>query len=114
MTTLLPPGTLPETTRRLLNSILATFGVNLLDVTATYDPPSLAAGAVATIQTVTVTGAVLGDFAKASFSNDLQGVRINAWVSGANAVKFQLQNVTGGTIDLASGTVRVRVERASP
>lgn len=111
MTTLLPPGTLPEATRRLLNSILSTFGVNLTDATATYDPPSLAAGALASVQTATVAGAVLGDFAKASFSRDLQGVRINAWVSAADMVKFQFANPTAGAIDLASGTVRVRVER---
>lgn len=109
--TLIPPGYIAEPARKLLNSILATFGVNLPVVSATYDPPSLAAGAVATIQTATVTGAAIGDFVKASFSNDLQGVRINGWVSAADTVKFQFGNPTAGVLDLASGTVRLRVEQ---
>jgi hypothetical protein len=82
--------------------------------TATYDPPSLAAAAVSPIQTVTVAGCVLGDFVKASFSLNLQGVEINAWVSAADTVSYQFANPTAGTVDLSSGTVRVRVERANP
>lgn len=111
MTTLMPPGSLPEAPRKLLNSILATFGVNLTSVTATVDPPSLASGAVSTIATLTVTGAALGDFVKESFSLDLQGVRLAAWVSAADTVKYQFSNPTAGTIDLGSGTLKVRVER---
>jgi hypothetical protein len=112
MVALIPPGGgVPEAFRRTLNGILATFGVNITDVTATYNPPSLASGAVATIQTATVTGAALGDFVKASFSKDLQGVRVYAWVSAADTVSYQFHNPTAGAIDLASGTVRLRVER---
>lgn len=111
MPTLIPPGYLPEPVRKLLNAVLQTFGVNLTVATATYDPPSLAAGAVATIQTLTVTGAALGDFVKASFSNDLQGIHVNAWASAADTVKFQFVNPTAGVLDLSSGTVRIRVEQ---
>lgn len=112
MPTLMPPGYLPEAPRKLLNSILETFGVNLPSVTATVDPPSLASGAVSTITTLTVTGAVLGDFARASFSLDLQGVRLAAWVSATDTVKYQFSNPTTGTLDLGSGTLTVKVERA--
>ena len=77
---------------------------------ATYDPPSLVDGAGATT-TVTVTGAALGDFAEASFSNDLQGITVTAWVSAPNTVGVRFQNETGGTIDLASGTLQVRVRK---
>ena len=76
---------------------------------ATYDPASLIDGAGATT-TVTVTGAVLGDFVTAvSFSLDLQGITLTAYVSAANTVSVRFQNESGGTIDLASGTLRVRV-----
>lgn len=75
--------------------------------TATYDPASLADGAGATT-TVTVTGAVLGDFAEASFSLDLQGITLTAWVSAANTVSVRFQNETGGVVDLASGTLSAR------
>lgn len=77
----------------------------------TYDPPSLidAAGASTT---VTVTGANLGDFAIPSFGLDLQGITVTAYVSAANTVTVRFQNETGGTIDLASGTLRARVFQA--
>lgn len=78
---------------------------------ATYDPPSLADGAGATT-TVTVTGAVLGDRVRGvSFSADLQGITCTGYVSAANTVAVRFQNESGGVLDLASGTLRVAVER---
>lgn len=75
---------------------------------ATYDPASLADG-IGVTTTVPVIGATLGDFAVASFSNDLQGITVSAWVSSNNVVGVRFQNETGGTIDLASGTLRAVV-----
>lgn len=83
----------------------------LLEASFAFDPPSLAAGAGVT-NSATVTGAALGDFARASFSLDLQGITLTAWVSAASMVGMRMQNGTAGTIDLSSGTLRVRVERA--
>ena len=74
----------------------------------TYNPNSLADGAGETT-TLTVTGAALGDQVVASFSNDLQGIILSAWVSSANTVSVRFQNETGSSIDLANGTIRVRV-----
>lgn len=74
----------------------------------TYNPASLAAGAGETT-TMTVKGGALGDQVVASFSNDLQGIILHAWVSAANTVSVRFQNETGDTIDLASGTIRVRI-----
>lgn len=82
-----------------------------LSGSATFNPASLADGA-GTTTTVTVTGAALGDFAEASFSLDLQGITVTAWVSAANTVSVRFQNETGGTLDLASGTLRARVRKA--
>lgn len=77
---------------------------------ATYDPGSLADGAGATT-TVTVTGAALGDYVDGvSFSLDLQGITLTAWVSAADTVSVRFQNETTGPIDLASGTLRARVK----
>lgn len=78
---------------------------------ATYDPPSLA-DAAGTTTTVTVTGAVLGDTAVASFSLDTQGITITAWVSAANTVSVRFQNESGGVLDIASGTLRCSVFKA--
>lgn len=75
---------------------------------ATYDPANLADGAGVTT-TVTVTGARLGDFAVASFSLNLQGITLTAYVSASNTVAVRFQNETGGAIDLGSGTITARV-----
>jgi hypothetical protein len=71
---------------------------------AVYNPANLVDGAGVTT-TVTVTGAVLGDIAEASFSLDLQGIMMTSWVSSANTVSVRFQNETGGAIDLGSGTI---------
>jgi hypothetical protein len=84
-------------------------GTVYLQNSVVFDPPSLATNIVGVIQTLTVTGAAVGDFCLASFSTDLNGMTLLAWVSVANTVMFQFQNKTAGTLDLASGTVRVRV-----
>lgn len=81
---------------------------NELSASATYDPPSLNTGIGATT-TIAVANSALGDFVLASFSNDLQGILLTAYVSSAGTVSVRFQNQTGGTIDLASGTLRVRV-----
>jgi hypothetical protein len=81
----------------------------VLQGSATYDPPSLADGA-GTTTTVTCTGAALGGFARASFSLDLQGITVTAYVSATNTVAVRFQNESGGTLDLASGTLKVRVD----
>lgn len=89
----------------------AVIAPRLLEASVTYDPPSLAAGAGVTT-TVMVTGAAPGDFARASFSLDLQGITLTAWVSAANTIGVRFLNGTAGAIDLASGTLRARVAQA--
>ncbi len=85
--------------------------LRLLQASVTHDPPSPAAGdGITTI--VAVTGAALGDFARASFSLDLQGITLTACVSAADTVSARFRNETAGAIDLASGTLRVWVEKA--
>jgi hypothetical protein len=82
--------------------------VSGLSGSATYDPPSIAAGG-STTTTVTVTGASLGDAPTfCSFSLDTQGIVLEPWVSAANTVTVRFRNPTAGPIDLASGTLRVK------
>lgn len=92
-------------------SAWAVVAPRLLEASVTYDPPSLAAGAGVTT-TLTVTGAALGDFARASFLLDPQGITLTAWVSAPDTVSVRLQNVTAGATNLATGTLRARVEKA--
>lgn len=94
---------------QLLRSI-EQFVNGFLQGETTYDPASLADGAGATT-TVTVPGAVKGDFAIASFSNDLSGISVTAYVSADNTVSVRFQNESGGVVDLASGTLRALVIR---
>lgn len=70
----------------------------------TYDPPSLANGSGATT-TLSATGAAVGDHVRVSFSQPLQGVMLNAWVSAADTISVRFHNQTGATVDLASGTI---------
>jgi hypothetical protein len=82
---------------------------NVLNGSATY-----AGGAITdnsfTAQSVTVTGAALGDFAIASFSADIDDVQMNAVVTASNTVIVTFYNNTGGA-KTPVGDVFVRVER---
>lgn len=88
-----------------------TRGYDTIIGTATYNPPSLADG-VGTTTTVTVAGAALGDFVDLlSFSLDLQGIIVTGYVSATDTVAVRFQNESGGTLDLASGTLTARVKK---
>lgn len=80
-------------------------------VTCTLDAGSLADGAGET-DTITVPGVALGDIVLgASFSVDEAGLSITGYVSAADTVSLRVQNESGGTVNLASATVRVVVGR---
>lgn len=80
----------------------------ILTASTTWDPPSLA---TATQQSTsfTLSGANLGNAAQVSFTNALSGTRMWAEVTAANTITVYHRNDTGGTVDLASGTLRVYV-----
>lgn len=79
----------------------------ILSGTATYDAASLGDAAGATT-TVTVTGAVLGDFAIVGHGVDVAGITVTGYVSAADTVSVRLQNESGGTLDLVSATLYAR------
>ncbi|HEU0117835.1 MAG TPA: DUF2793 domain-containing protein [Alphaproteobacteria bacterium] len=83
-----------------------------LDATTTYNPGAISTASGQTSSAITVTGAALGDFVIVAAPYDLQGVDATAYVSAANTVKIRLNNLTGSTVTLASGTWRVRVIKA--
>ncbi len=84
--------------------------IGLLENTNTWDPPSLATSTQQT-RAVTVSGCLVGDLVDVTFSNPLQGTRLWATVETAGTVTVYHRNDTGGAIDLASGTLRVRCIR---
>ena len=82
-----------------------------LEGSTTWDPGSLADGAGETCPAITVTGAAFGDFVLVAAPYDLQGITCTAYVSAADTVKIRIQNESGGVIDLASGSWKVRVQQ---
>lgn len=84
----------------------------LSPVLFTWDPGSLADGAGETSAAVPYPGAILGGVVVQCIAPyDLQGITLNAWCNAANSCKARLQNETGGTIDLASGSWTMQARR---
>ena len=80
-------------------------------VTATLDASSLIDGAGET-NTIAVPGVKLGDIVlNVSMGVDVSGISVTPYVSAANAVSVRFQNESGGTLDLASTTIRCVVVR---
>lgn len=82
-----------------------------LEGSLVWDPGNLVDGAGETSSGITVTGAAFGDFVDVAAPYDLQGITVTAYVSASNTVKIRAQNETGGAINLASGTWKVRIRR---
>jgi hypothetical protein len=83
---------------------------NYLEGSATWNPAQMTVSTSdATSTTVTVAGAKMGDFAMASFSNDVVDCILDAQVTAANTVSVVVGYLHDVTVDLASGTLRVRV-----
>lgn len=104
----------PPTENPLLDEWLRDLWVAVMkdDISAsdTWNPGSISDGDE-TATDVTVTGAEVGDYAVASFSNDVSDLILDAQVTAADTVTCVLSNNTGGAVDLASGTIYVRVFR---
>lgn len=76
--------------------------------TVTANPPSLAAGAWANT-TVTLAGALPGAVVQAGFSQYHEDIEISAAVSSANTVTVKFKNVGASAVDIASGTLTVKL-----
>lgn len=80
-------------------------------VTATLDASSLIDAAGET-NTIAVPGVLLGDIVlNVSLGVDAAGITITPYVSAANVVSIRFQNESGGTLNLASTTVKCVVVR---
>lgn len=79
-----------------------------ITASVTWDPGSIPDGDEAAT-TVTLSGVELGQHVVASFSLDVTDLVLDAQVTAANTVTAVLANNTNGAIDLASGTLLVRL-----
>lgn len=70
----------------------------------TINPSNLVDGAGETVQVTGVTGATLGDFVLVSAPYDLQDIIVTAYVQDEGVVEIRIQNESGSTVNLASGT----------
>jgi hypothetical protein len=75
-----------------------------------YEPPIIGPGEQVSTS-VPVPGAALGDYVVGSFSADLQGIELAAYVSAPDAVTALFKNGTAQRIKLPRGLVRVLVTK---
>jgi hypothetical protein len=87
--------------------------VDALVGTATFNPTSLLSGETEQVS-VTVTGALVGNVAFASFSNVLNGIQLYSEVTDTDTVTVSFFNASENTVDLDSGTVTARVSSDFP
>jgi len=105
----LPPGLRPSFPGCIVGSTWKKYE-DQYRASTTWDPPSVAAGAVSPDKTVAVTGIEMGWIAEASFSNAIPaGAFLVAKVTATDTVTVMLVNLSGSAVDLASGTLRVTV-----
>lgn len=85
-------------------------GPQLLIATAAWNPGNIADGGVVST-TIAVAGVSFGDPVHVGFSSITnQNWLLSGSVVGVDTVGVAAMNKTGGTVDLASGTLRVTVE----
>lgn len=82
------------------------FGTVYYEGSASVTPGAISNGATYTA-TISVTAA-LGDYTQGSFSLDLQGCTVSAYISASNTAKVIITNNTGGSVTLGAGTARAR------
>lgn len=61
-----------------------------------------------TSNTYTLTGARLGDFVNTTYSLNVGGIIINAWVSASNIVTVSFRNNTSAPITLPTGKLKIK------
>ncbi len=83
----------------------AYFGI---PISFTWDPGSLADGAGET-KTVIVAGAAAGDAVIVGCPGDMHDSTITAYVHSSDRVGVRLQNESGGTLDMPSGTYYLHI-----
>ena len=94
-----------------LDEVLEASGFLPIDYTTTYDPPAIAPGS-SVLSTYVVSGAQIGDWIQSSFSQDLAGCILTAYVHTAGSLTVSFYNPTVASVNLSSGTLRLRLTRS--
>jgi hypothetical protein len=83
-----------------------------VDFSTSWDPAAVAPSSYLT-QTFTVTGALMNDFSHHSFSQNLSGLIMSSYVSAPDQATVILFNPTAGSINIAGGTLKLRLTRSA-
>ena len=94
----------PSATWRQWFGGISRFLARMSDVTIAYDPPSVPANSTLTVS-FGLAGARPGDTMTATFAPGNASVVVGADVLTADNVTVRFQNLSGGAIDLAAGTI---------
>lgn len=100
---------LSTTATQWLNAVNGGAGVELTG-SNNLTPGNILAGATYT-NTISVTGAALGDAAQVTASYDLGGLTLTAYVNVADTVNFVIYNSTANPVNLGAGTYKARTLR---
>lgn len=93
------------------STCMVTSNTTSLRATATFNPGGISNGGTVISSAIAVTGAVMGDYVRCSAPYDMAGAVATAYMYSAGNVKITVSNTTGGTVTLASGTWKVKVEK---
>lgn len=83
-------------------------GTKELTASVNHDFPAVSSKSFATT-TVSVPGAVLGDFCLVSLATDLANCQLTAYVSAVDTVTVVVSNPTSGSVNITSAELTVRV-----
>lgn len=75
-----------------------------LQGSSTFEPDNINDGANDTSNTITVTGAEIGDLVLLSADMDLEGLILQGYVTAVDTITINLVNNTGGAVNLAGPT----------
>jgi hypothetical protein len=95
-----------------LTDVLAAKMQVAVDFSTTYDPPAISSLSYLT-QAFTVSGALAGDFVDCSFSQPLSGCILSGQVTATNQVTITIFNPTVSSVNLSSGTLKLRLTRSA-
>ncbi len=84
----------------------------MTEYSVAWNPSAIDDGNAET-QTVTAAGAALGDYVMASMSVTTKDLVLSAEVTSANLITAVLANNTGGQLTVDSGTLRIKLIKAT-
>lgn len=106
--------TIPVDTSALAAYVPGTDPGKIGKFSITWDPGTIADGAISTKTSITCTNAALGYLVDAVAPVNLQGCQLSGYISSSSTVALVISNLTGGNKTIASGEWRVKTRKPKP